>query len=437
MDRRAPKELNAQRSPAKTGKIRETAITQSPQNIDTEERRETNRAEEISAKTAGQLRRRFNNLVRGEKLSEQIERAVPYTYGPLGAAMTFVTGSGMGMWDYIPHAARPYTLAAFAAAAIVPYIFTKLPNPFGVSRADALKRLDHNSHTEDSDAARMIDSALSGNYNEEQQQSYASYISQKLSENIDQFRTPLPRPQISDLTAFAAITLAMATSMTAFTVGPASMQTRMEEAFNFTAPPPPIIPPKVIAWVTPPKGIDGAEIRYIRTKDDAAGKGANNPLGTPVHKESTLQIVLQGGSETPEVTITSAGNPQGIALQYETTANDSTATNTAGADNSEKTYQFKPYTLSGQAYQVRIKNGPVWDIKVAPDTAPKVKITGLSQDERAADKNLRLGCTASDDYGIKQGQITFNIPSATAKAAPPDSAKIAPVIVPGRAFCNP
>ncbi len=320
----------------------------------------------------------------------------------------------VGVWDYIPHAARPYVLGLIALAAIAPIPFVGNKNPFKVNRKDALRRLNERSGDAAVLPATMLSTDVSSEATEASKLNWKSYVERTTKEKMDKISVGAPKPKISAYALTAGLVLSLGLGISAYTAGDNGMS-RFQEAFNFTAPPVPVPPPNVIAWIKPPDGIDSAQTYYLSNMNDHVN--TSDPVDvSDVHEQSELHISVLGSM--PLVTVN--GQPLGIAKEIK------------GADGTIN-YQYQTSQLTDVSYEIQIESGPSWQVFVTPDMPPVVEITDLYD---SVDSSLRLRCKAEDDFGIRSGQINLVVPGTSVDAEPPEQAVLPTVPVQANSFCR-
>ncbi|HZT20055.1 MAG TPA: DUF4175 family protein, partial [Dongiaceae bacterium] len=154
-------------------------------------------------------------------------------------------------------------------------------------------------------------------------------------------------------------------------------------------PPPPVVPPRLDVWVTPPAYTGQAPI-FLAAVDPKAG-----PLRIPAASEVLAQI--QGGSGPAELRM----------------GDDSSRFDAIG----EGTYRATGRIVSGDRLAV-VQDGHelgAWPYRLVQDEPPLVAFTRPpSETERHA---LRVDYAASDDYGIAKVELTITRRGASGEAA--------------------
>tara|TARA_B100002003_G_C14081547_1_gene520293 strand:- start:784 stop:1377 length:594 start_codon:yes stop_codon:yes gene_type:complete len=188
----------------------------------------------------------------------------------------------------------------------------------------------------------------------------------------------------------------------------------IQEAFNFQAPPVPVPPPDVVAWIEPRKGVEGASVVYLSGANSMVREGGND-VGE-IHRHSVLHIGVKNSS--PIIMI----NGEELDIEKELRAGE------------KITYQYEPVVLDAGGYEISIENGPHWNISTLPDLPPNVTITKAYA---GWDGKISIGCIAEDDYGVAGGNIQFSLPDANPDVTDiPPEAIIPSISVPGAEFCQ-
>jgi hypothetical protein len=368
-------------------KDRESAIsTQSPKASDT-----------------ASLNRLFIVKACGAQAVLCVENALPYLIAPTYVAGIYLTSVFAGAVQMLAHPDRKSAVIAAAVAALAPLPFIAWKRPWRTSFNDALKRLDQNLGDPNIPAQMLGSEKVTGS-----KEAWQSYRERLLHSKVNQFRIGWPAPAIPRYVMAAGLAIAAALPISAWYAGP-ERSSLLREAFNFHAPVIPPPPPDVRAWVSAPEGIESAQPLPL------SNLNANKPEAGAVHKGSILHISILNGLADIKV--------DGVTIDVDAAIADSNTT------------QYKPVTFSTDGiHTVQVLNGPTWTIRVEPDAAPEIVITGAGGD---GDKQLGLRCIAKDDFGIINGSVDMEIIGANPEATPPQQAQLPSLPLEGATLCQP
>jgi uncharacterized protein (TIGR02302 family) len=166
---------------------------------------------------------------------------------------------------------------------------------------------------------------------------------------------------------------------------------RLNRAFHPAfAPPPPVVPPRLDVWVTPPTYTNLPPV-FLAAVDPSAA-----PLSVPQGSEVLAQV--QGGSGASELRL-------GKAIAKFDTIGEGTFRATGKIEDGDRLSVLQDG-----------KEVAGWPYKVIEDQPPLVAFTQPSSEtERHA---LRLDYAASDDYGIAKVQVTITRRDEAGEAVP-------------------
>lgn len=354
------------------------------------------------------MRLHFESKVKETHAALLIERILPRAVPPLLMTGLFASASWASVWDYVPHEARPFVLAAWAAATIASPLLIKGKSVF-VRERDALRFIDDTQGKGATPATALKSTPPKDNtpegtiaWNRQQQKLLEKWAP------VIQGHKPAPVFSRHWLRGLAAASVAA--MGTAFWAGEERVP-RLLEAFNFTAPPTAPVPLDIKAWIAPPKGIKGFAKQTL-------AEGVNPDT---VHKKSRLHIMVVG--KQPKITLNGREIPLGETL--------------APGEQGQITYQYAPVELDEGMQEIAVEGGPRWQVAVNPDNPPSVVIKGAGLDPETGE-TLKLSCSKHDDYGIKGGRIILEIPGVTPPQPAPDvlpSAKLPSIALSGASFC--
>lgn len=374
------------------------------------------------------LRSIFKRKVLAQQISIGFEKLIPRAMPLYSTFMVAGTATFLGMWQHIPENYRPYLYIPIVASAILPIPFMggfrvnkKNPRsalkdlynsiyPYPVTKEDALLVLDRHAESGTRPAA-MLSSKLPDNSPEIQKKSLRAYQDKLLKEKLGTLKVTMPRPKLSHVLSAVALTISFGAS--ALIAGDQRTE-KLEAAFNFTPPKKIIPPPKLWASISPPNGITKIKPVYLEEHKD------QSTVHT-IHPKSTLAILsdrlvkITAGKHILELSEKITGNTE------------------------KTTYKFKPIILGEEICKkecdIIIEDGPTWKIKIRADQPPQVIVKDIDVVTKGEAKALQLRCKASDDFGIKDGELVLKVPKAHISAKPPRQAQLPKIKIPRNKLC--
>lgn len=363
------------------------------------------------------LRARFNRIVGKTRAALAVERAVPLFVPPAVMSGAFLGASWLDIWTNIPHETRPYVLAGYLLATAASPLLIKGKNIL-VSRKEALRHLDNQVGSGQVGSgkeypASALGAHAPGDLPPASQVAWDLQQEKLLKKWVPGFRAHRPSPSVPRYWAYALAASAALALGGGLAAGDQRLP-RLQEAFNFTAPPVIPPPPDVRAWITPPKGFKGEKAQYLKQGQELA----------PVHLKSILNITAVGSR--PRITLNGQEIEAGKTL--------------VSSEGGVVTHQYLPLELAEGYNELRVEGGPSWVIDVTPDAAPKIRIDGADLGT-GEESGLVLKCAASDDYGISGGTIILSLPENGAETASelnqvPPVARLPGLALPGGHFCE-
>lgn len=364
------------------------------------------------------MRSAFRRKVLLQRAALSVESLAPRTIPALYTLMATGAATFLGAWQHIPENYRPYLFIPIALMAIAPIPFmggakTRKTNPFAISRDEALRRLDENSGDKKRPAT-MIASAMPEGSTDVQRANLQAYQDQTLREKLGTLKVRKPILDISRYTAVAGAALAVAFGISVMAAGDERGE-RLAAAFDFTPPEHVVPPPKLWAAIKPPEGITQIATLYLADEKDPEAVFR-------IHPQSTLEIL--SFDRLADIKI----NGQPLELDKVITS-----------DTGQKTYKFKPVTLDksfcGDGCVIQVENGQTWPLAMNADNPPVVAINGVDVATDGEQKSLQLRCKATDDYGIKDGQLMLEASDKHEAAEPPPQAQLPILDIPREKLC--
>jgi uncharacterized protein (TIGR02302 family) len=331
-------------------------------------------------------------------------------------ALVFVAFSALawlGLFRALPDQTRYAIGAAMLAsglAALFPLLGMRLPKPNEITeRLERANRLEHQPLAVQSDRpAGDGDPVAEALWKEHQR---------RMAEKLQGLGADTPRPAVSRLDPFAlrAVPMLLAAVALAFSFGASGG--RITDIF-YGPPPPPKIPPRIDAWVTPPAYTGRAPVFLT-----ASINSEIRSYSVPVNSEVTVRVT--GGSGTEIARLGAAALPlAGDAKPQVQQA--------AAADAPAKPSVFTGKLLADG--ELSLTDGDTvlnsWTFKAIADQPPKIDFE--KEPERALNGTLTLNYKGTDDYGIVSAQALISPENAAPNARPLFEAPEVRMSVPGR-----
>ena len=355
----------------------------------------------------------FERKVRLSTLALFFERAWPRVWAALALAGLFVALSLMGLWPWLSEIMHKLVIASFGVALIGVIAFiARTPWPL---RDDAIRRLERRSGLPHRPASTYEDT-LTASAEDPATGALWQAHKARLAQLLARLRvgSPSPRADRFDPLALRALMIA-AIALVAVAAGD-SASDRLRAAFRFGVPTLGA-EARLDAWITPPV-YTGRPPVVLADGSRPAGSpitvGENGIIEVPEH--STL-IVRASGTKGFVLEVTPEGKSAQRIEAKAPIATPAPGAASAGAaplpqsDVAETKLDLK---TSGQVRIVGHYGAP-WQIKIIPDTPPKIALT--KDPERMPRGALKLTYKIEDDYGVvsAEGRIT----RAPAKAGDP------------------
>ncbi len=297
----------------------------------------------------------------------------------------FLTVSWLGLWLVLPPLARAAGLLVFAAlaiAAMVPFVFLRMP-----VASEALRRLDRGSGIQHRPATTIADELAVSSADPYSLALWQAHVARTLAA-ARAFKAGWPSPRLSGRDPYALRGLVLVAVIATFIAAGGERWKRVASAFDWQGV---VLPAnfRVDAWVTPPAytgrpplilaGIHPGEMSKI---DSEASTPIAVPVGSTLVVRSTgkldLDVLGKGGVVPAEGKIEAPVGTQEHRFTI-------TATGTA--------------TLHGAGDNL------TWAFNVIPDKPP---VISLAKDpEQQARGSLLLSYRLEDDYGVTEARATF------------------------------
>jgi hypothetical protein len=187
----------------------------------------------------------------------------------------------------------------------------------------------------------------------------------------------------------------------------------MSQPFDWTRPPPAVIPARVDAWVTPPEYTRAAPVFLTVNSEVRAETPNGSELVAPTGSRMVIRVA--GGDSTVTVTggIVIEKEPPPLPPETDVTQQGQTTPDGRPARPILREYELlitDDATVSIQAYGgVNLS----WSFDIAPDSAPQVSVQAAPNTERPNLIDLQYG--AQDDHGV------VNIETVIGNGEPPKS----------------
>jgi len=297
----------------------------------------------------------------------------------------FITVSWLGVWLWLPPLARAAGLAAFAVlalAAIVPFVFLRLP-----AAADALRRLDRGSGVRHRPATTIADDLAVTPKDPYSLALWQTHVARTLAA-ARAFKAGWPSPRLAMRDPYALRGLILIAVIATFVAAGGEHWKRVAAAFDWQGV---VLPSnfRVDAWVTPPvyTGKPPIILAGMHPGEMARQDGeANEPVSVPAG--STLVVRATGK----------------LDLDVSGKGGVTAAKEKVQAPAGTQEYRFKIAT-TGAATLHGAGDDLTWAFNVIPDKPPT--ITLAKDPEQQARGSLLLSYRLEDDYGVTEAQATF------------------------------
>jgi len=297
----------------------------------------------------------------------------------------FLTVSWLGLWLFLPPLARAAGLLLFAAlalAAIVPFVFLRLP-----AVAEALRRLDRGSGVLHRPATTIADELAVTPADPYSLALWQAHVARTLAA-ARAFKAGWPSPRLSVRDPYALRGLVLIAVVATFIAAGGERGKRVTAAFDWQG----VVLPvnfRVDAWVTPPPytgkpplilaGIHPGEMSKIDSEP-------NVPIAVPVG--STLMIRATGK----------------LDLEVSGKGGVTPASEKVEAPLGTQEYRFN-IVATGAATLHGAGDNLTWAFNVIPDKPPTISLA--KDPEQQARGSLLLSYHLEDDYGVTEAHATF------------------------------
>jgi uncharacterized protein (TIGR02302 family) len=327
-------------------------------------------------------------------LSIIVERLWPLLLPSLIVASTFVTLSWFGLFRSIPDTLR-YVFAGVLAlgffASLWPLRHFRWPTPHETNaRLETANDLAHQPIGVQSDQLASTPDEFSKALWEMHQR--------RMAEKLAAVQADAPRPKIYELDHWALRALPALSLAVAFAFSTGSLGGRITDVWNGIAAIP-AVPPRIDAWVTPPRYTGKAPV-FLNAIDVAA-----TAITVPENSVLTVRIGAEAG-ETYQLAI----NGQTIKAP-EAKSDTAEPVVTSGQQLTTK--------LTGDAtVALGLEGGTVaqWAFKVIQDQPPEIAFT--SDPSKARNGTLTLSYSIKDDYGAAKSAAEFKLRPLVPEARP-------------------
>ncbi|MGL4489975.1 MAG: TIGR02302 family protein [Rhizobiaceae bacterium] len=326
-------------------------------------------------------------------LSMFVERLWPLLLPSLIVAATFVSLSWFGLFRAIPDGSR-YIMASILAVSFLislwPLRKFRIPaNHEVTARLELSNDLAHQPISVQTDA-------LAGQTDDFSKALWQTH-QKRMADKLAAVRADSPKPQTHELDKWALRTLPALTLFIAFAFSTGSLGGRVSDVWNGKAAIP-AIPPRIDAWVTPPRYTAKAPV-FLNTAE-IAGTGVTVP-------EGSILTVRIGAEASQTYRLTVNGQP----LPDPEKKPDGEPVSTAG--------QLLTTKLTSDAtVELGVESGPVsqWAFKVIKDKPPEVTFT--ADPSKARNGTVTLSYSIKDDYGAAKGVAQFQLKPLAKDARP-------------------
>lgn len=379
----------------------------------------------------GSLTRRIDGAVERARLALIWERVWPRLVWPIGIAALFIGLSWLGVWRAVPDLARFGLVAGFAMAFATSFVsFRGMAWP---TRTDAVARVERTSGLMHRPLAAFEDH-LASRADEATSVLWAAHRA-RVARSIGPLTVGVPHPDVPRKDRFGLrVAVGIVLFIGAFAASGQYTQ-RIADAFR-PADVPPVTPPRLDAWVTPPSYTGRTPI-YL-TGDATPGFDPSAPVRVPEGSRFVLRLPGEPGL-TVEASTTSG---TALALEETETARAAVqnASATTGAPSASTVTAPRELTLSlAESARVEVRGSGAlaraFVFEVEPDADPT--ITFNEEPQRQGSGALKLVYATNDDYGVAAAFVqvaptegSYVITSTEANARPLVSAPDFPLTLP-------
>jgi uncharacterized protein (TIGR02302 family) len=320
-------------------------------------------------------------------LSMVIERIWPLLLPALIVCSTFATLSWFGLFRSVPDTVRyifAIVLAFMLIVSLWPLRAFRLPVQSEIdARMESANGLTHQPVSVQSDM-------LAGTPDEFSKALWQVH-QQRMAEKLRSVQADGPGPKTYELDKFALRTLPALSLFIAFAFSTGSLGGRLGDIW-YGAAAIPAVPPRIDAWVTPPRYTAKAPV-FLNT----AAQIENIAITVP---ENSILTVRIGAETSQEYKLAINGNARVIPDQPPASA--PAPANTSG--------QLLTATLTGDdSVTLGLEGVTVsqWAFKVIKDTPPEIAF--IADPSKAKNGTLTLSYTIKDDYGASKGAAQFKL----------------------------
>lgn len=339
---------------------------------------------------------RSKNRRFGRKIERQIrltkavllwEKAWPALWPGFGFVGLFLSFSLLGVWSLLPTVVHAATIAGLLVATVLSLWvgFRGIAFP---TREDALRRLEKSNHFDHRILTSLHDTLTTVSANAETDLLWRAH-KRRLNQQIRNVTAPVPKSSLPEKDPnawrFAVVLLLVVSAV----VAQGDWQHRLIVALSPNPQSALSLATRVDAWITPPRYTATPPVFLTQDGTPSAGS-TNEPITVP--EGSVLSIKVSGNTQPPTLTVSPAPEPSG---QFEA--------------KSDSVYES---TLTVQEdTDVSVRQGlfslGAWDIKVFPDTAPTVSLTGKVVPD--GKQFLVIPYKAADDYGVSNVTLVISL----------------------------
>lgn len=288
------------------------------------------------------------------------------TVAAIGAL--FLAASWFGLWDHMPPAARPFGLAAFVivAAALAAREFRRA----GLSRRDALRRIDRDSGSSNAIASTLDDTPA--NAGDPTAMALWRVHQARLAKRLSSVRLAPPSPRAVERDVLALRAGAVLLAAVAGIYAGGDMSSRLATAFAWSGNGGAGAGARIDAWIDPPPYTGKPPIMLVGTRAGEERRQISAPVGSTIVVRSAGDAIVEPAVEG------------------------------AMARSDDKTAARRPderesrFVLKGDG---RLKlSGETFDIAAVPDRPPVVEL--LEQPRANLRGSMNVVYRAEDDYGV-------------------------------------
>jgi uncharacterized protein (TIGR02302 family) len=316
-------------------------------------------------------------------LTVVLERLWPLVLPLLLSVAVFLCLSWFGIFRIIPDALRLLLLGLFVLSLpVCLYLLLRfrLPDHSEISqRLESVNTLDHQPITIQSEELvnKSIDPFAQALWDEHRK---------RMAERIQNLKSGLPQTRIPERDPWALRSIVGLLLVVAFAFSGGPLGGRINDAFRSHSKSE-AIPPRIDAWVTPPRYTGRAPLFLTAAANDEEKQFT-------IPQDSTLVIRIIGGSGNETATLVPSN---GEATDFAPAKEEGAIDDPAAAKRKPRNFEAR---LSSDSTVALYDNGSTlaeWAFSITPDQPPSIRFT--KDPSSAANGTMEVSYEIKDDYG--------------------------------------